>query len=306
MMKNNQKLFYCICVITYSLYISLGHGQTEAIPKVSCGQIIRLPNFASQFVIPRNVDIWLPDEYSTQKKYSVLYMHDGQMLFDSSITWNHQSWEIDETMCQLIKTKKIRNFIVVGIWSIKLRVEEYFPKKAYNYINKKVKMNTPNSDNYLKFIVNELRPYINSHFSTLSNQENTFIAGSSMGGLISMYAISEYPNIFGAAACMSTHWVGIDPNIKKEDNPVSIALLKYFKEHLPSAQNHKIYFDYGTKTLDASYKPHQEEADKIMKNAGYNKKNWLTREFPGDDHSEKSWANRFKIPISFLSNGILD
>ena len=72
------------------------------------------------------------------------------------------------------------------------------------------------------------------------------------------------------------------------------------KKHLPGTSNHRIYFDYGSKTLDGYYQKYQRMADKLMKAAGYKKKNWLTQEFPGEDHSEKAWSERLSIPLAFL------
>ncbi len=293
-------------------FIFSNNAIAQQIPKVACGSIKLIENFKSKYVVPRNVDIWLPPGYSAAKKYAVLYMHDGQMLFDSTTTWNHQAWNVDETICKLMAKGQIRNTIVVGIWNTTLRHPEYFPQKAFYSMSTADQQKIlaigadkgtpllgkgPISDNYLKFIVKELKPYIDSHYSTLKNQQNTFIAGSSMGGLISMYAIFEYPNVFGGAACLSTHWPGSFTTI---DNPIPGSFLQYLKTHLPSPKNHKIYFDYGSKTLDAMYKPYQLQADSILNNAGYNQHNWLTREFPGDDHSEGSWSRRLGIPLLFL------
>jgi enterochelin esterase-like enzyme len=145
--------------------------------------------------------------------------------------------------------------------------------------------------------VKELKPYIDRHFSTLRDQQHTFIAGSSMGGLVSMYAICEYPKVFGGATCMSTHWPG---TFSTENNPIPAAFLQYLKTHLPSPKNHKIYFDYGSETLDAMYKPYQMQADDIMKAAGYTEASWITREFPGANHSEKSRRKRLDVPVLFL------
>jgi len=286
--------------------------MAQPIPKVSCGTIKRLENFPSKFVDARNVDVWLPEGYSASKKYAVLYMHDGQMLFDSTTTWNKTEWGVDETMCKLLFSKKIRDCIVVGIWNTNKRHPEYFPQKAFYGMSEANQQTIlavgadknapllgrgPVSDNYLKFLVFELKPFIDAQFSTLTDQQNTFIAGSSMGGLISMYAICEYPGVFGGAACLSTHWPGIFTTV---DNPVPAAFIDYLKTHLPSPQNHKIYFDYGSKTLDAQYKPYQLQADSIMMADGYTEANWVTREFPGADHSEKSWNRRLGIPLLFL------
>ena len=155
-----------------------------------------------------------------------------------------------------------------------------------------------NSDNYLKFIVSELKPFIDNIYSVYSDQQHTFIAGSSMGGLISLYAICEYPNIFAGAACVSTHWPGVT-NI--ENNPIPAALFDYMKNHLPDPKNHKIYFDFGTETLDANYEPFQLQADQVMKSKGYKEgKNWLSKKFERADHSEKSWAERLDVPLVFL------
>jgi enterochelin esterase-like enzyme len=118
-----------------------------------------------------------------------------------------------------------------------------------------------------------------------------------MGGLISMYAICEYPQIFGGAACISTHWPGI---FRTDNNPLPAAEMQYLAGSLPSPRNHKLYFDYGSQTLDALYKPYQLEADEIIKSKGYNAKNWTTREFAGKDHSERAWKERFTQPLLFL------
>ena len=291
--------------------VVLASGNAQI--KTGNGKVVRYENFKSDFVTPRNVDVWLPDNYSEDEKYAVLYMHDGQMLFDPSSTWNKQEWEVDETAGKLIWYKKTQKFIVVGISSIaKIRHSELFPQKPFESLSKKrqdsiLNLNrdkdTPwfgakvNSDNYLKFIVKEVKPFIDATYATKTDRANTFIAGASMGGLISMYAICEYPEIFGGAACISTHWPGV---FDAKKNPIPKAFMAYMKKKLPSPKTHKIYFDYGTETLDASYKPFQQQADKIMKEKGYTSKNWMTKEFVGADHSEKSWKERFQIPLLFL------
>ena len=281
--------------------------------QVCAGEVKRYENFTSQYIAPRHVDVWLPEGYNPKKKYAVLYMHDGQMLYDSTTTWNKQEWGVDETISELRKTKKIRDCIVVGVWNGgKLRHPEYFPQKPFDYLTDYQKdtlmkayrnKDTPlfqdvvQSDKYLKFLVTELKPFIDKNFATLKDRKNTFVAGSSMGGLISMYAICEYPAVFGGAACLSTHWVGV---FRTENNPIPDAFMRYLKEKLPNPKTHKIYFDYGTATLDALYPPFQKRADAIMQEKGFSAKNWLTREFVGEDHSEKAWRKRLHIPFEFL------
>ena len=261
------------------------------------GKVYRYEKFASKFVEARNIDVWLPDNYSKNKKYAVLYMHDGQNLFNPKESYIGVDWNIDETLQNLIFQGKVRDSIVVGIWNTPKRVIEYSPQKAFDMENRRnIKNSTlaapqkAESDDYLKFIVTELKPFIDKNYSTKPDRENTFIMGSSMGGLISLYAISEYPNIFGGAGCVSTHF------------PLGEGvMLGYMKEFLPSPKTHKIYFDYGTETLDATYEPFQKKADAIMKKKGYKQeKNWITRKFEGEEHSERSWRKRVNIPLEFL------
>lgn len=295
------------CMVLSNLIFS------QEIPEVSFGRIERIENFQSQFVTPRTIDVWLPEDYSTTKKYAVLYMHDGQMLYDATQTWNKQAWEVDEVLEKLHAENKIQDIIVVGIWNGgATRHSDYFPQKAFEllpekqqdsiyslerspgvkYFNAKV-----TSDNYLKFMVQELKPLIDGKYAVYTSKEHTFVAGSSMGGLISMYAICEYPSVFGGAACISTHWPGI---FEVENNPIPNAFYRYLEKHLPNPKEHRIYFDFGTATLDALYEPLQKEVDAIMLQKGYNVNNWLTKKFEGENHSEMAWQKRLHFPFVFL------
>ena len=305
-----KQLFIVLCTF---LLINQFEVFAQA-PKPSNGSIVRTENFSSKYVPARNVDVWLPDNYTASKKYAVLYMHDGQMLFDSSITWNKQEWGVDETLTQLMQQEKIRDCIVVGIWNGgKSRHPEYFPQKPFEALSKEEQKLVYNayrsggqsifsglpisSDNYLKFLVEELKPFIDNTYSTLTDPSNTFVAGSSMGGLISLYALCEYPTIFGGAACLSTHWPGL---LSMENNPVPAVFFSYLKKNLPSPKQHRIYFDHGTETLDSMYASLQLEVDAIMKQKKYSPSNWISRSWPGQDHSEKSWRSRLEVPVTFL------
>jgi enterochelin esterase-like enzyme len=283
------------------------------LPVVVSGTLERIENFNSKFVTPRNVDVWLPEGYPGTGKYDVLYMHDGQMLFDSAVTWNQSAWDVDNTIANLLREKVIRNVIVVGIANGGVtRHKDYFPQKPFESLSpadrdtvsaqvqrsrRSDEVFRPVSDNYLSFLVKELKPYIDSHFKTATARNNTFIAGSSMGGLISIYAICEYPEVFGGAACISTHWPG---TFAIADNPFPDAMLRYLHRKLPDPRTHRIYFDHGDKKLDELYPPLQAKVDEVMRGRGYSTSNWMTKAFPGEEHSEKAWRKRFDIPITFL------
>lgn len=303
-----------VILLILSVQFQISFGQTPSpLQKPSKGEIKHYENFKSNYVTSRNVDVWLPEGYSVNKKYAVLYMHDGQMLFDSTTTWNKQEWGVDEIVSKLNADKKIKECIVVGVFNGgSTRHADYFPQKPYESLNQ-IQRDTitaqlqkmgrtkevfkPMSDNYLKFLVTELKPFIDKNYSTKKDAKNTFVAGSSMGGLISMYAICEYPNVFGGAACLSTHWPGI---FSMQNNPIPDAFVSYLKTNLPNPKKHKLYFDYGTATLDALYEPAQLKVDAVMNEKGWTSKNWMTRKFEGADHSEKSWRKRLNIPLEFL------
>ncbi|OWY24403.1 esterase [Sphingobacteriales bacterium UPWRP_1] len=272
------------------------------------GTLERLENFGSKYVAPRQVDIWLPPGYqaNTTQRYAVLYMHDGQNLFSPQTAYGGQEWMADETTAKLMEEGKIQPCIIVGIWNTAKRFTEYLPAKPFGLMPEEAKNRLKQerssdseilSDAYLKFIVKELKPYIDQHYRTLTARQHTFIAGSSMGGLISLYALCEYPRIFGGAACVSTHW----PASLKENTPdFRNAYLRYLKKHLPKAGKHKIYFDYGTETLDAWYETHQQSVDAFMKTKKYFPKYCLSKKFDGEAHNELSWQKRFDIPLLFL------
>jgi len=311
--------------------------QPNAAP--SQGRINRHHYFPSTFVTARNVDVWLPSDYDPNKKYGVIYMHDGQNLFDGNSTWNHQEWGIDESITAYnaiarFNQKNHRDsgnsdlspkteYIVVGIWNDGMnRHSNYFPQKVYESLTAKEKAaimeakrqnqsdvfhNPINSDDYLKFIVYELRPFINKTYSTYTDPAHTVIGGSSMGGLISMYGICEYPGVFGTAACFSTHWPGI---FEMKNNPIPDAMVRYFKKNLPNPINHKFLFTHGTEGLDALYVTTQKRIDKIMSNSGYKRhiknqplflgSNWKTQVDQGLGHEEATWQQQFRENIEFL------
>jgi predicted alpha/beta superfamily hydrolase len=289
--------------------VTLGAGmaslRAEAQPGIAVvgpgvtGTVLRHAAMPSQYVAARNVDVWLPPTYGKDpaKRYPVLYMHDGQNVFDPATSSHGVDWGVDEAMTRLIGAGEVREAIVVAVWSSPKRREEYMPQRA---VHGDVSFNVPGaegahrddiiSDRYLAFLVEELKPFIDASYRTLPDRADTYIMGSSMGGLVSQYAMSRYPDVYGGAGCVSTHWPAGD-GIALED----------FAAHLPDPGTHKYYFDFGTATLDAGYEPYQRRADEMLRKAGYVEgRNWITRKFEGAEHSEKAWRLRVDEPLRFL------
>lgn len=293
--------FFCICLASF-----VASAQYE-------GTLVKVDDFESKFVKARNVEIWLPKEYfeNEDQRFPVLYMQDGQNVFNPETSTHNIAWQAGETAEKLIAEEIIEPFIIVAIWSSGLRYYEYFPEKAAEHFSNldhqeleelRKQMGMPESeflgDEYLQFLTSELKPYIDENYRTLKTAKHTSVAGSSMGGLISLYAICEYPHVFGQAACVSTHWPVLFDNTNMSP---SDAIRAYMEENLPNPESHRIYFDHGTETLDQYYGIHQDMVDYIMKNKGYTEgTNWVTKKFDDAEHNEKSWQERLDVILTFL------
>jgi len=280
---------------------------------LSAGKLYRISNFESDFVSARNIDVWVPENYSETITYATLYVHDGQMLFDSTTTWNKQEWKVDETITSLMQENKIKPTIVVGMWNVtEDRHTDYFPQQPWeslsdatrqaileeNQAHSKSRFQKDiNSDNYIRFITEEVLPLVEDNFNVSRNLKNRAVAGSSMGGLISWYTVLEKPSVFGSAICMSTHWPGAKPI---ENNPIPDAFFSYIKEKLPEVPgNHKFYFDFGTETLDSFYPAFEEDVNAVFASKNYKESSFRNLKFEGTGHSELSWNQRFHIPLVF-------
>lgn len=263
------------------------------------GKIEEFKRFTSDYVHPRNLDIWLPPGYDEDKntRYKVIYMQDGQNLFDEKKAFNNVDWGVDKAMAKLMKKGSIEPAIIIGIWNTQYRMMEYMPQKPFEQklpaeeLKKfRKKQGDVLGDNYLKFLIYELKPFIDSEFRTKVERENTYLAGSSMGALIALYALCEYPAVFGGVACLSTHWPAVEG-----------VIIPYLNSSLREPNSCKLYFDYGDQNADEEYDRHQRRVDRFLqKNEWSQGEFWITKKFEGADHSEESWRKRVHIPLEFL------
>jgi enterochelin esterase-like enzyme len=282
------------------------------LPNVTTGRIERIEHFASRHVAPRHIDVWLPNDFSPSRRYQVLYMHDGQNLFDGSLTWTKKAWRADVAVANLMKRGQIDDTIIVGIWNNGIeRYAEYYPEKflafAPDAVQREYVVDASNgqlkSDAYLRFIVEELKPAIDKKYPTRTGREHTFIAGSSMGGLISLYALCEYPQVFGGAAGLSTHWVGRPTAWGRErvrNAALPLAAMTYLGKHLPDPATHRVYSDRGDDWLDSLYAPAHRMLAEVLRDRGYTPAHALTVVIDGTGHSEADWADRLEAVLSFL------
>ncbi len=289
---------------------SIFAGQNP-IQTPSSGRIDRHYIYSPELQDSVTVDVWLPATYlaDTTLRLPVLYMHDGQNLFDAATTWNHQSWEMDSVVTSLAEAGKITPPVIVGVHSVaETRKGDLMPVSPIaNHAELKDSVDSfiggkgLRGDLYAGFIANTLRPAVETEYRVLTGPENTSLMGSSMGGLMSMYMLCEYPEVFGSAACLSTHWIGTVEFMEAEDYRFPDAMLGYEKANLPRDGRHRIYFDHGTRTLDAWYGKWDEIAVGNAREAGYTEPCTLGYYIDQDGaHEEASWERRVHIPLQFL------
>lgn len=259
-------------------------------------KLVEINDFQSQFIQARRVDVYLPEGYPKNAPYNVLYMHDGQNLSDTSFAFGGISWQANKVLAQLMTSNEVEPTILVGLWNTEKRYQEYAPMPAFvslsdSTANKIVNEygEIPYSDRYLSFLVKELKPFIDENYMTSPLAKSTIIAGSSMGGLISLYAICKYPEVFGSAGCVSIHWPILT---RVHDAKLFDNFALWLKKNLPAEGRNRIYYDYGTETLDSLYEPYQLKIDEIMKASGYQENLWISRKYEGAAHNEASWNAR--------------
>eukprot|EP00449_Zooxanthella_nutricula_P009010 CAMPEP_0198507782 /NCGR_PEP_ID=MMETSP1462-20131121/12529_1 /TAXON_ID=1333877 /ORGANISM="Brandtodinium nutriculum, Strain RCC3387" /LENGTH=286 /DNA_ID=CAMNT_0044237035 /DNA_START=62 /DNA_END=922 /DNA_ORIENTATION=- len=280
--------------------------------------LIKHEDFPSAHVAPRHVQIWLPSGYAEDEEpYAVLYMHDGQNLFESEAAAFGESWEVPAAMARVLASGSAKKTLVVGVWNTAARFREYLPDSLSERLHGPVREQllaqqqyggAPMSSPYVRFLTEELKPFIDKTYRTSPDAPNTFVMGSSMGGLASWYALAQRPDVFGAAGCISTHWplTILDEVLAKQGDTwkdaVAEAVRTTLSETLPACDSgHRFWFDYGTEHLDAHYEPYQAVADEVMQQKGYIQgRDVMTRRYEGASHNERSWATRLCDPLAFL------
>ncbi len=251
----------------------------------------------------RAVLVWLPPSYAlSERSFPVIYMHDGQNLFDRSTSYAGE-WQVDETITALAQESEHYEAIVVGLPNMKeKRGVEYSP---YGYDLFGARM-VGQGDAYVRFIIETVKPLIDHDFRTRPEATATGIAGSSMGGLISLYGFLMYPEVFGYCGAFSTaYWFGEN------------ALLQTTRER--ATGRGRIYLDVGTKEGEtllhwSKIPPEQTDAaycdgvrdlrDALLAGRYVVGQTLLYVEEEGAPHREHAWARRLPAALRFLLGGI--
>jgi len=262
------------------------------------GRLIYWTDVRSAFLGPtRNVEIWLPPGYddSPSVRYPVLYMSDGQNLFDPRIANTGVDWGVDEAVVRLTQRGVIGPVIVVGVWNSAERTPEYSPWQR--------------APQYARFLIEELLPRVNAAFRTRTGPENTAVMGSSMGGLLSFYLVTHHPEAFGACGCVSTHFPISEAVVGR--NFTSVAPVEHpdttpyvvrdIAAGLRVPRGARYWFDYGGQGLDAAYGPTHETVRAWLLRQGLGEgRDFAIRRYPEATHNEASWRARLDDPLTFL------
>ncbi|RVU43035.1 alpha/beta hydrolase [Rubrivivax rivuli] len=292
--------------------------QGDPLPRLSAGRIERLSALASRHVDARHVDVWLPEGYDGRTRHPVLYMHDGQAVFDGASSMAKVGWRMDRSASTWAVQHRSPAPMVVAVWNHPTqRHLEYFPQPMLDrlpraareriweklpltmrpFAGELVKEGRSRSEAYLKFLAEELKPLVDARFATRPGRDDTLVMGSSMGGLISVHALLSYPQVFGAAASLSTHWIGL---LERNDD-ISDAALAWLRDALPRpADTLRLYLDRGTLDTDAQYAHAQGQVDALLRERGLAPPQVVSRVFEGAGHNERDWAARVHVPLEFL------
>jgi enterochelin esterase-like enzyme len=225
----------------------------------------------------RDVRVWLPRDYDQEssRSFPVIYFHDGQNGFDAKTSDGGAEWKLDETLTRLSEKESLGPAIVVGIDSVNdTREQEYDP--------------TSNEGrDYMRFVVEVVKPMIDSKYRTRANRESTWTMGSSMGASIAMGLVWNHPETFSAGAGLSL------PAMEGGES-----LVKMIEATGKTPSGIRLYFDHGTVGGDSDYATSCEHFASALRTKGLS--DFEYRVFPGADHGEGDWSKRVDVPLRWL------
>jgi alpha-glucosidase len=275
------RLFFAAIALPVLFAADAGAAQAPAKPSTASPGVSLL---ATQLEMPgldrkRQIRIYLPPGYaSSGKRYPVMYMHDAQNLFDDATSYAGE-WKVDETLDALARAGKLE-LIVVGI--------DNGQDKRITELNAwdNPRFGPGEGHAYMDFIVKVVKPLIDSSYRTLPDREHTAIMGSSMGGLISHYAIAQYPDVFSKAGVFSpAYWTA----------PASF---DFVAAH-PLPKDARVYMLVGAEEGDSMVPDAQHMAD-VVRRSGLPADHMAFKVVPGAHHNEGFWSKEFGEAVQWL------
>lgn len=271
------------------------NSTPDALPLERTGSIERIAPMPSGFVTPRALQVWLPPGYADSRersrRYPVLYLHDGQAMFDA-VTLGAE-WRFDETAQRLVSSSAVEPFIIVSIDNTRERMDEYTPTStmisaALSGLPEDRRLGGAAAQ-YANYLVAELKPMIDRRYRTKPAAAHTAVGGSSLGGLVTMWLLVHHNDVFGAGLVVSPAAWWDDQFIVRD---VAAAKLKGKKRP-------RVWLDIG---LQEGYNtlPHTRNLRDALLRRGWNAGTLAYLEQPGGTHDEASWALRVEGMLNFL------
>lgn len=298
----DMKIYLFFVGISYALFFSsqvepLGWKRTTNQPL--SGNVFEY-SFTQGYLKGRIIRVWVPKQYAKSKKrFHVVYFHDGQMLFDSTSTWNHQSWDLANSATKYLSKKQC---ILVGIDNDpNNRYAEFFPSPIYSKLPVSVQFalrdslwnGLPRFDAYAEALVKDVFPLIENHWRVCPGGAHRTMVGSSMGGIVSLCFLLNHPDEVANIACLSIHlplinfWKFSD----RYKEPLTLAFNEFIAKKSVNIEGKRIYVDRGDQSLDASYAAYFP-AFELALNSCAGKNNITVNFIPNSGHSERDWAAR--------------
>jgi predicted alpha/beta superfamily hydrolase len=253
---------------------------------VSAGQLRKHERFRSRVLRnQRDLIVYLPPGYDAQPftRFPVLYLHDGQNLFDRATAFGGVDWNVHGAADRLITAGEVSPLIIVGIYNTgKSRIHEYTPTKA-------PKLGGGRADRYAKFLIQEVMPFIQCEYRILTDSRVTGIGGSSLGGLVSLYLGLKFPNVFGEIAALS-------PSVWWNQRMI----LRFAAATAPVQPRPSIWLDIGTKEGPRIVPDVEQFRDILLKKGWRLGEDLHYERVEGGEHNEAAWAQRIGRVLQFL------
>jgi predicted alpha/beta superfamily hydrolase len=252
---------------------------------VNSGQLRKHEQFRSRFLRnQRDLIIYTPPGYHEQphRRFPVLYLHDGQNLFDGATSYiPGQDWHVGPTADQCIHEGAVQPLIIVGMYNTKARIREYTPTHV-------PKLGGGRADRYARFLIEEVKPFVDVEYRTLAGAEHTGIGGSSLGGLVSLYLGLKHSNLFGRIAALS-------PSVWWNQ-----LVIHRFVESIHVEPRPSIWLDIGTREGPRIVQDVEQFRDVLLLRGWQLEHDLHYERIEGAEHNEAAWAKRVGPFLRFL------
>jgi predicted alpha/beta superfamily hydrolase len=252
---------------------------------VTSGQLRKYDSFRSKFLRnQRDIVVYVPPDYDRQpeRRYPVLYLHDGQNLFDAATAFNGQDWHVAQTADYAISAGLVEPLIVVGLYNTgKTRLREYTPTSV-------PRLGGGRADRYAKFLIEEVKPVVDRDYRTRQEAVQTGIGGSSLGGLVSIYLGLKFSSVFGKIAALS-------PSVWWNQR-----MILRFAQAAPVEPRPRIWLDIGTREGPRIVDDVEKFRDVLLSKGWQHDRDLHYERVEGAEHNEAAWAARVGPFLQFL------